>query len=207
MQYVRIENNLPVDSMLTRQQLAQLLPANMSFPTEIPADMLAEYGFAPAQAMQPPTVGLLESARQDGYKLVDGVWYQTWAIDRVASLEEAQAIAIAALEAFAKSKRDAVVNAHSVTEIAAWSLKCREAETYRVTQDPAWAPSLSDEAEVRGVPLVELVAKVLAKARLLSQLETRIADTCSRKRYAVRACETVEAVQTLAEQAEDGWPV
>ncbi|MGT2509452.1 hypothetical protein [Cupriavidus basilensis] len=43
----------PVGSLISHVMLGQQLPRNISFPQAIPADMLAEYGFAPAPAMLP----------------------------------------------------------------------------------------------------------------------------------------------------------
>ncbi|MGT2453793.1 hypothetical protein ACU4GI_11030 [Cupriavidus basilensis] len=205
--YIKIENGGPVGDALNFQQLRSLLPRNISFPLEIPAEILAEYGFARAQQMQQPTVGLLDSVRPEGYKLVDGTYYQNWTVDRVDSLETAQAITIAAIEALAKSKRDAVVADYSPAEMSAWSMKRAEALAFGASQDAAGAPALAMEAQVRGIPLSELVDKVLAKAVALSQLEAGIAGTCGKKQDAVRACESVQEVQALLGEIEVAWPV
>lgn len=205
--YIKIENGGPVGDALNFQQLRSLLPRNISFPLEIPAEILAEYGFARAQQMQQPTVGLLHSARASGYTLVDGTYYQNWTVDRVDSLETAQAITIAAIEALAKSKRDAVVADYSPAEMSAWSMKRAEALAFGASQDAAAAPALVMEAQVRGIPLNELVDKVLAKAAALSQLEASIAGTCGKKQDAVRACASVQEIQTLVEEVEEDWPM
>ncbi|MGT2493151.1 hypothetical protein ACU4GD_28235 [Cupriavidus basilensis] len=132
---------------------------------EVSAEILAEYGFAPAKQMPLPTLGLLHSARASGYTLADGIYYQTWAVDRVTSLEAAQAITLAAIESLAKSKRDAVVADYSPAEMSAWSMKRAEALEFGASQDAAGAPALAMEAQVRGIPLSELIDKVLAKGR------------------------------------------
>lgn len=204
--YIKIENGGPVGDALNFQQLRSLLPRNISFPLEIPAEILAEYGFARAQQMQQPTVGLLDSVRPEGYKLVDGTYYQNWTVDRVDSLETAQAITIAAIEALAKSKRDAVVADYSPAEMSAWSMKRAEALAFSTSEDAAAAPALVMEAQVRGIPLNELVDKVLAKAAALSQLEASIAGTCGKKQDAVRACTTVQHVADLVDDIGTGWP-
>ncbi|MGT2460056.1 hypothetical protein ACU4GI_45960 [Cupriavidus basilensis] len=207
MQCVKIENGQPVGDLIDRTSLGHMLPKGISFPLEMSAELLAEYGFVPAQAMPQPTVGPLESARLSGYKLVDGIYYQTWAVDRVASLGAAQAITIAAIEALAKSKRDAVVADYSPAEMSAWSMKRAEALAFGASQDAAAAPALVMEAQVRGIPLNELVDKVLAKAAALSQLEAGIAGTCGKKQDAVRACDSVQEIQRLVEEIEEDWPM
>ncbi|AMR77689.1 hypothetical protein [Cupriavidus nantongensis] len=207
MHYVKIENGQPAGPIINQHQLRQQLPAGISFPVVIPGELAAEYGFAPAMDMAKPTVGLLESVQDAGFKLVDSTYYQTWSIAMVGSLEAAQAIAIEAIEALAKSKRDAVVSNYSPAEMASWGIKRWEAVTYQDTQDPSRSPNLAMEAQVRDIPLVELVAKVLSKAAALSKLEARIAGTCGRKQDAVRGCTSVAEVKALCDEIEVGWPV
>ncbi|MBB2918187.1 hypothetical protein [Cupriavidus alkaliphilus] len=207
MQYVKIENGQPVGPIINQHQLRQQLPAEISFPLVIPGEMAAEYGFAPAMDMTQPTVGLLEFVQDAGFKLVDGTYYQNWSVSVVGSLEAAQTIAIEAIEALAKGKRDAVVAAYSPAEMAAWGIKRWEAARYQDTQDPERAPNLAMEAQVREIPLAELVAKVLSKAAALSQLEAGIAGTCGRKQDAVRGCTSIAEVKALCDEIGVGWPI
>lgn len=112
---------------------------------------------------------------------------------------------IAAADRIAKDKRDMVTASTSPAEMASWSIKRAEALDWQSSQLAADAPSLATEAQVRGIALADLVAKVLEKGTLLSQLEAAIAGRCGSIQDAARAATTtaeLEAIDLLT-----GWPV
>lgn len=129
------------------------------------------------------------------------------AVSRVDTLEGAQAIAVAVIEALVKFKRDAVVADHSPAEMSAWSMKPAEALTFSVSQDAADALALVIEAQVRGIPLSELVDKVLAKAGVLSQLEAGIARPARQEAGCGAIVQPVAAVADQVEDIDANWPI
>lgn len=203
MEFVKIEHGQPVGRLYDRLTLGQLLPAGISFPWLMQADLLAEYGFAPAQATPHPLLGVLEAVTPDGYALVDGVYRQTWDVNMDDALGAAKMIALAAVEAMAQCKRAAAVMDYSAAEMEAWGAKRAEALAYQVSSSADDAPLLHREAQARGMMLNELVDKVLWKAAELEVLETGIAVTSGKKRDAVMACTTVQEVRSLC---DEGWP-
>lgn len=120
---MELENGQPVGGIIDWTTLGHMLPKGISFPLEMSAELLAEYGFAFAKATPWPEVGLLESVQPAGYVVADGVYYPTSAVSLVDTLEAPHAIVVAEIEALPKSKRDAVVADYSPAEMAAWSVK------------------------------------------------------------------------------------
>lgn len=112
-----------------------------------------------------------------------------------AAWPEAQRAAIlAAIDAHARALRDAAVAGISPAEMAAWPIKLAQAQ--------AGAGAMIEmEAAARGVPLTDLIAKILAKAAAMAALEASIAGTAGRHQDAVRA-----AADPAAYDWSAGWP-
>lgn len=83
-------------------------------------------------------------------------------------------------------------------EAAGWAPKLEEAKA-------GGGPLLTLEAQVRGVTLEQMVARVLANAQAFSQMEAQLSGLTGRHRDAVAALPTREEV--LAYDWRAGWPV
>lgn len=206
MEFVKIESGQPVGRLYDRLTLGQLLPAGISFPWVMPADLLAEYGFAPAQATPHPLVGVLEAVEPDGYALVDGVYRQTWDVTMGNALGEAKAVAVAAIEGIANHRRDIAMLEYSPAQREGRSVKRGEALAYQISSRADDAPHLQREAQARGMMLNELVDRVLGNVAAQLALESGIAATCGKKRDAILACTTVLQVKVLCDEIDEGWP-
>jgi hypothetical protein len=76
--YLKINNGTPVS-----YSISQLKADNpqVSFPTEIPEDILAEYSVFPVQATKPHTASETEVVESAGYlQLQDNTWIQAWRV-------------------------------------------------------------------------------------------------------------------------------
>lgn len=93
-------------------------------------------------------------------------------------------------DAYAAYVRAQFLAPASPYEAASWSLKLAEAKAY-----PSATPMLDIEAQARGVPLADLVAKVLAKATALAQLEAVISGVNGKHNDSIKAMTDIEAVK------------
>lgn len=210
--YTKIDADAqPIGSLLMWHEIQRFLPANTGFPNPIPPHLLSEHGLPLRQVVLPPEPAItpLDTIAHGAleWDAAAQAYVQTYVVAQMSDLAAAQAIGIKEIEALAKSKRDAVVSNYSPGEMASWGIKRWEAAAYQDTQDPSRSPNLAMEAQVREIPLAELVEKVLSKAAALSQLEAGIAGTCGRKQDAVRGCTSVAEVKALCDEIEVGWPV
>lgn len=90
------------------------------------------------------------------------------------------------------------VGAVSPLEAAGWAPKLEEARA-------GGGPLLTLEAQVRGVPLEQMVARVLANANAFAQMEAQLSGLTGRHRDAMALLPTREEV--LAYDWRAGWPV
>lgn len=89
--HIKIINDTP-----ETYSISQLRSDNpqVSFPTEIPEDTLAEYGVFPVQLTEPPLASETEVVEGAGYlQLADGTWTQDWQL-RSMNTEEIQALSV-----------------------------------------------------------------------------------------------------------------
>lgn len=140
----------------------------------------------------------------------DGTWHAdddvaVQAIIDAYPLAACQREIAADIAAHAKSLRDAVVAGISPAEMAAWSIKLREATAWTASGNPADAPMLGLEAQARGTPVAELAARVLRNAAQLAALEAVIAGTAGRHTDAVMAADMSFAA-ALGYDWHTGWP-
>jgi len=121
------------------------------------------------------------------------------------SLDETKAEVIENMEAKAKELRDLSIEGVSAAELALRGRKVGEARTYSTTNDPASAPFLDQEAQLRGIFLSALVEKVLRKADEAAELEAQIAGILGKHKDFVRMQSSFSAV--LSYDFSQGWPV
>lgn len=69
--------------------VAQLKQDNpqVSFPSVISEELMAEYGMFPVKQVTPPTVGLDKTVTEGQPKLINGVWEQVWVTTNATSQE------------------------------------------------------------------------------------------------------------------------
>lgn len=140
--------------------------------------------------------------------------YQAWVTagntalpaDALGSLELADAIArrCEEINMYASGLRNAAVRGRSSGEMASWTMKANEARLYTATGAPADAPTLALTAQVRGITLDALVAKVLDQAAPFLQAEAYIDGVRGRHCDAVQAM--VDVRDVMAYDWRAGWP-
>lgn len=107
------------------------------------------------------------------------------------------------ISAHAKALRDHVISDFSVGEMASWTLKLSEARAFQA--DPnASCPLLAIEAYQRGVPLAQLVRRVLDNSTTFASIEAAIAGREGFHRDIVDALATFDEVN--AYDFSTGWP-
>lgn len=129
------------------------------------------------------------------------------------TLEGATAEKLAAINTYAADLRRTVRQASQPyatdEEMSTWSMKRAEALAYRAFLNPADAPTLAVEAQVRGVTLDEIVDRVSANAAYLTNMEAVISGNAGRHRDAVNALAADPAATVEQIDGYDftiGWP-
>lgn len=119
------------------------------------------------------------------------------------TIEHARSAKKAEVSAYAKAIRDRVIAGFSAGEMASWPLKLTEARAYR--DDPlASCPLLAIEAGQRGVPLAQLVTRVLDNATTFATIEAAIAGREGFHRDIIDALATFDEVAGY--DFATGWP-
>ena len=108
------------------------------------------------------------------------------------------------IDAYSAGLRNKAVRGRSAGEMATWTAKLVEARAYTSTSNPADAPLLGAIAAVRGIPLADLVAKVLAQSGPFLQAEAYIDGIRGKHCDAVEACTTVQDI--IAYNWHVDWP-
>lgn len=122
------------------------------------------------------------------------------------TIEQRRAQVSAAIDLHAKALRDGVVQLISPAEMSSWPIKQKQAEAFALTSNESDAPMLVKEASFRQCSVAELVAMVLAKADVLSDLEATISGECGRRQDVLRAIDDIELIDALAAGVRFGWP-
>lgn len=178
-----------------------LCPASALTPAERAMFRVVDFREVP-----PPAPGRWQAVREAGPIKVDGAWHQQWEVyDLPLTLAEKVTDIKRQADDIARQKRDQVVAGISPAEMASWPIKRAEAIAYSVSGAEADAPALAIESRVRGVPLLVLADKVLAKAGQLAALEAAIAGRCGAIQDAATAAQSED--ELLAIDLEAGWPV
>jgi len=108
------------------------------------------------------------------------------------------------IDAYAAGLRNQFVRGRSVGEMASWTLKLIEARAWVATQDPLQAPMLVLSAQVRGITVDAMAAKVLAQAEPFLQAEAYVDGIRGKHSDAIDACTDVRDIITYDWLA--GWP-
>lgn len=119
------------------------------------------------------------------------------------TVAQARSAKKAQASAHAKMLRDRVISGFSAGEMASWPLKLTEARAFQA--DPlANCPLLSIEANQRGVPLAQLVTRVLDNATTFASIEASIAGREGFHRDIIDALATFDDVASY--DFLTGWP-
>jgi hypothetical protein len=120
------------------------------------------------------------------------------------TLAQAKADKCVLVLAYAKALRDKIVATISKGEMASWSIKRAEAETFDAAGDASQCPMLSAEASARGITLAALVAKVNTNSARFGGAEAAIGGNDGRHRDAIMALTSFDEVAAYDYSA--GWP-
>lgn len=119
------------------------------------------------------------------------------------TLAQAKAEKAREVSAKAREKYDLVTAGISAAEMAGWPTLLSEALTYRASGTVGAA--IQAEATIRGITVVDLVAKIEGNAAAFQAARAAIAGTDGKKRDEIDALTTFEAV--AAYNIDDGWPL
>ncbi|QDF95194.1 hypothetical protein CJ010_00815 [Azoarcus sp. DD4] len=155
-------------------------------------------------------IGLHHAIEAAGHRLrqVDGVWISTddaavQAIIDGYSLATAKATKKAEVRAIAREKYDLAVAGISPGELAGWPVLLEGAAAYAA--DGTITTAISIEAQTRGIPVADLVAKIESNAAQYQAVRAAIAGTDGKLRDEIDALTTFEAV--AAYDVTGGWPL
>lgn len=109
------------------------------------------------------------------------------------------------IDAYAAGLRNAAVRGRSAGEMASWAIKLAEARAYTASGQAADAPLLAATATIRGIPLADLVVRVLAEAQPFMQAEAAIDGVRGKHCDAVEAMTDVRDI--IVYDWRVGWPV
>ena len=138
----------------------------------------------------------------------DGVWLSSddeavQAIIDACTLAQAKAEKKRQVSALARQKYELVTAGVSPAEMAGWPILAAEANAYTATGQVG--PAIQAEADVRGIPVADLVAKIDANAAAFQGVRASIAGTDGKKRDEISALTTFAAV--AAYDISAGWPL
>lgn len=79
MNYVKTSNGTIVSYPYNKNNIRSENP-KVSFPSEIPDSILADYGIFPVANTSPPSVSIYQSVKENTPVLDGGVWRQSWVV-------------------------------------------------------------------------------------------------------------------------------
>lgn len=120
------------------------------------------------------------------------------------TLAQAKAKRCAEIDAYAAGRRNAAVRGRSAAEMSTWSAKLAEAKAFAAAPVALSAPLLFSIAQIRGIPLAALVAKVTAQSNIFLPNEAAIDGTRGMHCDAIEAMTTVQ--QIIVYNWQTGWP-
>lgn len=143
---------------------------------------------------------LVETA--DGWQSSDDVAVQ--AIIDGYTLDQCKADVRAGIERHARELFDKAVAGVSPAEMAGWPILRAEAKIYAQTGSESDCPAIAFEAQMRGVTVQALAAKVQANTVKFDSLRAVIAGVSGKHRDAISAMTTFE--QVLSYDYATDWP-
>ena len=178
---------------------------NVSFPSYLTDEILAPFGYAVLNMITPPaydwwTHRLVEGTPEQR----EGKWYQTWVLESVTHTPEEEAERLAEAKSTKLSEINTVTDAtiavltetYPDREIATFDKQESEARAY-VADPMSSTPFLSALAVARGIPLSDLVRRVIAKADAFAVASGSIIGQRQALEDRLDACMTLEEVQGI----------
>lgn len=178
---------------------------NVSFPSYLTDEILAPFGYAVLNMITPPaydswTHRLVEGTPEQR----EGKWYQTWVLESVTHTPEEEAERLAEAKSTKLSEINTVTDATIATltatypdrELATFDKQESEARAY-AADATASTPFLSALAVARGIPLSDLVRRVITKADDFAVASGSIIGQRQALEDRLDACTTVEDVQGI----------
>ena len=187
------------------EQLFRSKHKNVSFPSTFTDGVLAPFGYANLNPTTPPTYDSWTHRLTEGTpEQREGKWYQAWVLEPMTHTPEEEAERLAD----AKSTKLSEINAAADRTIATLTATYpdREISTFDKQESEArdWTadntaptPLLSALAQARGIPLSDLVGRVLAKADDFAVASGSIIGQRQALEDRLDACTTVEEVQGI----------
>lgn len=178
---------------------------NVSFPSYLTDEILAPFGYAVLNMITPPaydswTHRLVEGTPEQR----EGKWYQTWVLESVTHTPEEEAERLADAKSTKLSEINTVTDVtiavltetYPDREIATFDKQESEARAY-VADPMSSTPFLSALAVARGIPLSDLVRRVIAKADAFAVASGSIIGQRQALEDRLDACMTLEEVQGI----------
>ena len=187
------------------EQLFRSKYKNVSFPSTFTDGVLAPFGYANLNPTTPPTYDSWTHRLVEGTpKQQDGKWWQTWTLESVTHTPEEEAERLADAKSTKLSEINTVTDAtiavltetYPDREIATFDKQESEARAY-VAEPMSSTPFLSALAVARGIPLSDLVRRVITKADDFAVASGSIIGQRQALEDRLDACTTVEDVQGI----------
>ena len=187
------------------EQLFRSKHKNVSFPATVTDGVLAPFGYANLNPTTPPTYDSWTHRLVEGTpKQQDGKWYQTWVLESVTHTPEEEAERLADAKSTKLSEINTVTDAtiavltetYPDREIATFDKQESEARAY-VADPMSSTPFLSALAVARGIPLSDLVRRVITKADDFAVASGSIIGQRQALEDRLDACTTVEEVEAI----------
>lgn len=187
------------------EQLFRSKHKNVSFPATVTDGVLAPFGYANLNPTTPPTYDSWTHRLVEGTpKQQDGKWWQTWTLEPVIHTPEEEAERLADAKSTKLSEINTVTDASIAVltetypdrEIATFDKQESEARAY-VADPMSSTPFLSALAVARGIPLSDLVRRVITKADDFAVASGSIIGQRQALEDRLDACTTVEEVEAI----------
>ena len=178
---------------------------NVSFPSYLTEEILAPFGYAVLNMITPPAYDSWTHRLTEGTpEQREGKWYQTWVLESVTHTPEEEAERLADAKSTKLSEINTVTDAaiavltetYPDREIATFDKQESEARAY-VADPMSSTPFLSALAVARGIPLSDLVRRVITKADAFAVASGSIIGQRQALDDRLDACTTVEEVQGI----------
>lgn len=178
---------------------------NVSFPSYLTEEILAPFGYAVLNMITPPAYDSWTHRLTEGTpEQREGKWYQTWVLESVTHTPEEEAERLADAKSTKLSEINTVTDAaiavltetYPDREIATFDKQESEARAY-VADPMSSTPFLSALAVARGIPLSDLVRRVITKADAFAVASGSIIGQRQALEDRLDACTTVEEVQGI----------
>lgn len=145
-------NATPITLTEFRKQHPQV-----SFPKELPPELLAEYGISPARdADRPNLTAFQRVTRSEAFTQVNGEWVRDWDVDVIEPSKISQMI-----QREANNRMEALASSYSRQERETWAMQVNEVNALKA--DPN-APAPFLRALANGQDISALAGRVLALA-------------------------------------------